>query len=61
MYDKDGNEIDNHSGYTVVEGEILYNKVISAYQADRNKLLEELDLKFDISALDPIINEFNND
>lgn len=61
LYDKEGNEIDNHSGYTVVEGEILYNKVISAYQADRNKLLEELNLKFDVSVLDPIINEFNND
>lgn len=61
LFDKDGNEVDDQSGYTVVEGEILYNKVISAYQADRNKLLEELDLKFDVSVLDPIINEFNND
>ena len=59
LFDKDGNELDEKSGYKIVEGEILYNKVISAYQSDKNTLLSELGLNIDITTINPLIDKFN--
>lgn len=60
LYDSDGKELDESSGYKIVEGEILYNKVISAYQSDKKTLLNELNLNVDLTKVSPIILSFNN-
>lgn len=60
LYDSEGKELDKSSGYKIVEGEILYNKVISAYQSDKKTLLNELDLNVELTKVSPIILSFNN-
>ena len=60
FYNKDGKKLNNDSGYKVVEGEILYNKVITAYQSDRKKLLDELNLKVDLTKMNALIDIFND-
>ena len=61
LFDRENNEITIESGYSIVEGEILYNKVISAYQSDKETLLEELDLIVDSDELTKLINQFNEE
>lgn len=59
LYDGKGVELTKDSGYSIVEGEILYNKVITAYQADKESLLNELHLVIDKTELDSVIMRFN--
>lgn len=59
IYDDKGKEITENSGYTVVEGEVLYNKVISAYQSDKSMLLKELQLIVDDEKLQVVISNYN--
>ena len=61
LYDRDNKELNQSSGYKIVEGEILYNKVISAYQSDKATLLEEMDLKVDLAKVNQLIKTFNDD
>lgn len=61
IYDRDNNLIDATSGYNIVEGEILYNKVISAYQSDRKTMLKELNIEMNYSEVQKIIDDFNED
>ena len=59
LYDIDDHKIDEFSGYNVVEGEILYNKVISAYQSDKKMLFQNLGLSVDDNRIKKIIKNFN--
>lgn len=47
LLDCDGAMIDKDSGYEVVEGENLYNKVIAAYQSSKETMFEELGVSID--------------
>lgn len=59
IYDRDGLPIDISSGYNIVEGEILYNKVISAYKSDRKTMLKELNIEVDHSEVEILLENFN--
>lgn len=58
LYDAEGKIIDDSSGFSVVEGEKLYDKVISAYQTDKDKMIRELNLEIKTDDLAKRINEF---
>lgn len=60
IFDRNGNLIDSSSGYSIVEGEILYNKVISAYQSDRKAMLSELKIEVSLSEVEKQITKFNS-
>lgn len=59
LFGKDGEVIDQNSGYVVIEGENLYSKVIEAYSSDKSKLLKELGLEIDNNDWQTIISSFN--
>lgn len=59
IFDREGNLLTNESGYEVVEGELLYTKIISAYQADKKQMLQELGIKVNFDRFNSLINNFN--
>ena len=58
LYDADGEEITDQSGYKVVELENLYQKIIKAYSSDDSAILEDLGLKVDSGRFVTELNEF---
>lgn len=61
LYDREGEKIDENSGYQIVEGEILYHKVISAYKSNRENMLKELDINIDQRIFDQLILNFTKE
>lgn len=58
LYDADGEEITDQSGYKVVELENLYQKIIKAYSSDDSAILEDLGLKVDSGRFVTELNKF---
>ena len=58
LYDSEGEPINDNSTYEVIEGEILYNKVIRAYQSNKEKLLKELNLEINLVDVNKYLDSF---
>ena len=59
ILDKNEEELDASAGYTIVEGENLYSKIIEAYSSDKERLLAKLGLVVKKDEWEKLIAKFN--
>jgi len=60
LYDENGKEI-QFKNISVFEGENLYNKIIEAYDSNKDTLLKQFDINIDMSLVNTITSRFEND